>query len=134
MVKVLVLEDDACSALALCSLFEQAGAEPISALDTQTAMEEVRRAAPDLLVADLNVLGNASSIDVAHELRRIRPDARVVFVSGYSKEDIEEQVVELQPCSVFTKPMNFEALLDELELAGAPASGAAHAGPVQPPV
>lgn len=113
--KALILEDDACSALALCSLLEQAGVQSFSVADTGAAMEEVRRAAPDLLFADINVLGAGSSLDVARELRSIRPDAKLFFVSGYPKEEVEEQVATLQPCFVHSKPVNFETLLEEIE-------------------
>lgn len=115
MLRALVLEDDACSALALSTLLGQAGLEVTTVSDTDEALREVARLAPDILLADWGVLGEVSSLEVARQVRKLRPEARLVFISGFSRRDIEREVAGLNPCTVYDKPVNFDELLSELE-------------------
>ena len=115
MVSALILEDDACSALAMVSLLEQQGIVATTIADTGDALEEVKKSKPDLLLADWNALGQQSSLELARELRRVRPDSKVLFISGFSRDYIEKQLGDFAPCSVFTKPINFEELVDEVK-------------------
>ncbi len=114
MVSALILEDDACSALAMSSLLEQQGITATTLSDTEDAVEEVKKSKPDVLLADWNALGRQSSLELAQELRRVRPDSKVLFISGFSRDYIEKQIGDFGPCSVFTKPINFEELVDEV--------------------
>ncbi len=114
MIRALILEDDACSALAMSSLLEQQGISATTVADTADAVEEVRKSKPDVLLADWNALGQRSSLELAQELRRVRPDSKVLFISGLSRDYIEKQLGDFAPCTVFTKPINFEELVDEI--------------------
>lgn len=114
MIRALILEDDACSALAMSSLLDQQGISSITVADTADAVEEVRKSKPDVLLADWNALGEHSSLELAQELRRVRPDSKVLFISGFSLDYIEKQIGDFAPCTVFTKPINFEELVDEI--------------------
>jgi len=114
MIRALILEDDACSALAMSSLLEQQGVSATMVADTADAVEVVRKSKPDVLLADWNALGERSSLDLARELRRVRPDSKVLFISGFSRDYIEKQIGDFAPCTVFTKPINFEELVDEI--------------------
>ena len=128
MVRALILEDDACSALAMSSLLEQSGVSAVTVADTADAIEEARKSKPDILLADWNALGEQSSLELARELRRLRPDSKVLFISGFSRDYIEKQIGDFAPCSVYTKPINFEELVDEVSQFG---SGNGHAPPPQ---
>ena len=121
----LILEDDACSALALSVLLEQVGIQSTAVADTNSAIRSVAEHAPDILIADWNVLGDVSSIEVARQVRKRRPDARIMFVSGFSREEIEDAASSVAPCSIHVKPLNFDAFLAEIEgsFPGSPQAG-----------
>jgi len=116
MTQALIIEDDACSALALVPLLRRAGIEPTTISDTDTALHVVVQTPPDILIADWNVLGSVSSLEVAQRLRESRSDAKVFFVSGYEREEIEELITDFSPCSIYTKPINFDELLLDLKV------------------
>jgi len=115
MTDALIIEDDACSALALQSLLDRVGIRVTIVPDTDTALQVVRESLPDILIADWNVLGDVSSLEVAKHLRERRPEAQVFFISGFEREEIEELLSDFSPCTVYTKPLNFDAMLVELE-------------------
>ena len=98
----------------MSSLLEQQGVSATMVADTADAVEVVRKSKPDVLLADWNALGERSSLDLARELRRVRPDSKVLFISGFSRDYIEKQIGDFAPCTVFTKPINFEELVDEI--------------------
>lgn len=111
----LILEDDACSALALSALLDQAGIQSATVADTNEAILALEERAPDLLIADWNVLGDVSSVEIARRVRVRRPDARIVFISGFSRDDIEEAASSVAPCSIYVKPLNFDAFFGDIE-------------------
>ena len=123
MTRALIIEDDACSALALETLLRRAGMEPTTIADTDAALRAVKQNPPDILIADWNVVGSVSSLTVAQRLRELRSDARVLFVSGFEREEIEELVSEFSPCSIYTKPINFDVMLLDLEAESPEAPG-----------
>jgi YesN/AraC family two-component response regulator len=87
----------------------------IEASSGQIALEIVRtRQEPiDLLLTDviMPVLGGQ---ELAHEVRRLRPDVRVLFASGYTDDVLVQQEV-LQPgAELIQKPFTRDSLLQKV--------------------
>jgi DNA-binding NtrC family response regulator len=114
MVRALILEDDACSALALTTLLEEMGLHVSSVDNSREAIEKVHDAVPDLPIADWHVFGDMPSLEIARQVRTKNPDAQVIFISGCPREDVAELTQSLGPCSIYEKPLSFEALANDI--------------------
>jgi DNA-binding response OmpR family regulator len=115
MSRVLLLEDDTFSALALSSLLEEEGFEVRCFSSSDVALSSALQEVPDIVIADWSIEGSVTSSDVARRLRTLNPDIRVVFVTGYDSEEIKGQVADLQPCMVFAKPLDFDHFISEMK-------------------
>ncbi len=84
-------------------LLEMDGFEVLQAEDGKAALQLARqhRGPIHLLLTDV-VMPQMGGKDLADQLLQVRPDLRVVFMSGYSDEAIARQGV-LQPGTVFLK-------------------------------
>ena len=83
---ILLVEDDETIRTAACRLLERHGyrvVEARSAGEAVRAMSGAARAA-DLMITDLTV-GDESGVSLARRLRALRPEARVLFMSGYGE-------------------------------------------------
>ena len=69
----------------------------------------------DVALLDKN-LGDGSGLDVARALRRLRPDAEVILVTGYASLDSAIQAVQIGAFDYVTKPISdYEALNLKIE-------------------
>ena len=89
---ILYLDDDESLVLLVTRMLELRGYGINGYIDQQTALAAVRAdpARFDLLVTDYNMPG-MSGLDVAREVRKIRPDLPVVVASGFIDEALRAQ-------------------------------------------
>jgi CheY-like chemotaxis protein len=117
---VLLVEDEPSLRLVIEEMLSEAGYTVLSADSTQAAVEAARShgGSIDLLLTDM-VMPGTGGRDLAAQVQALRPDIRVVYMSGYS-----EQMGEL-PARVhfIQKPFTDAALLQKLRAALAPATG-----------
>ena len=87
---LLLVEDDAAVRVIERRLLEIAGHLVLEAHDYDSAVELVRAYAGviDLVVCDVMLPGRTGR-EVADALRRLRPDVRILFVSGHSREIVQ---------------------------------------------
>jgi PAS domain S-box-containing protein len=87
---VLILDDDA-GVLELTALYLKArGFSTLTCDSAQSAMEKFRDAggAIGILIADVTLPGSSSGVEVAVKLWNLAPKLKILFVSGYSFEDL----------------------------------------------
>ena len=91
MVRVYLCDDVAALRLVLRTLFELDGSCEVvgEAADGRTALEEVQRLQPDVLVLDLS-LPELDGLEVLEALRETAPDVRPVVFSGYPESELGE--------------------------------------------
>jgi PAS domain S-box-containing protein len=93
---VLLVEDDEMFRGLLAEVLEALGYRVIAAASPDDAVEAVGRLESradriDLLVTDL-VMPGRSGYDLSRELRQQRPDLKVILMSGYSDETLEDRI------------------------------------------
>ncbi len=114
MQQVLVLEDDIITVSLILMLLEEAGFATEHAGNTDDAIVSVNRTAPDILLSDWSLDGSVSAADVARLVRERNPDARVIFITGRSEEELGAQLAGLEPFTLFQKPVEYEAIIGTL--------------------
>jgi PAS domain S-box-containing protein len=108
---LLVVEDESVVRTAAVEFLSGGGYQVISACNGQEALEKVH-AHPGkihLVITDL-VMPDMSGTKLAEMLASIRPESKVLFVSGHSEDEVLKQGVPDPANNFLQKPFSFQAL------------------------
>lgn len=89
--KLLIVEDEAVTALHLTMEFSKLGYSVSSVARGEDALLHLEKEIPDAVLMDINLAGRLDGIETAKALR-VRGAHRVVFMSGYDRRDLEKRV------------------------------------------
>ncbi len=108
---ILVVEDEEVVRDLICTVLRESGYHVLSAPSAGEALELARRhpGRLDLLVTDI-VMPDMHGPALARTLSPLRPQMKLLFVSGYSEKDIDEQGVLGQAMVVLQKPFTRQSL------------------------
>lgn len=113
-IRVLIVDDDVDFARELRDMLEVAGYSVRSCFDGQTAIRRCLEEPFDAMILDLR-LPDASGTDVFSAVREARPDLRIVPITGFGQEALENAAHTIDPNRVLHKPFNPDSLLRMLE-------------------
>jgi len=126
---ILVLEDDPQVRRIIVSMLQTRGYRVLASADERQALAAAEAESHiDMLLSDV-VLPQMSGPEVAERLRTTHPDARVLFVSGYTADAVAKRGVPETGASFLQKPFTGRQLGRSVReiLDGRPLSGAADA-------
>ena len=117
---ILVVEDDRFVRALVTTILSEHHYQVLSVGDGEAALQILRgEVAVDLLFTDLVLPGTLTGPRLAAEARRLRPNLKVLFTSGYSDASIEEiGLVESEaefvakPCRRHDLPARIKASLE----------------------
>ena len=93
--RILVVEDHAPFRHAICAaLHERAEFQTLEAVDGLEAVRKAEELQPDLILLDIN-LPKMNGFEVAKQIRRLAPQARLLFMSQESSPDIVREALGL---------------------------------------
>lgn len=113
--KILIVENEAITALDIQKLLESMGFEVVSIVSS--GMEAVRKARdlkPDLILMDILIKGNMDGIETAEEIMNLF-DIPVIYLTAYSDEKTFERIKLTQPYGFITKPISYSELRASIE-------------------
>ncbi len=108
MSKILVIDDDVVVRTAMVQFLEDLGYDVVSAEDGQRGMRLFRSEKPDLVITDI-IMPEKEGIQTIAEIRRERPDAKVIAVSGGGRignTDFLKIARQLGATDVIAKPVD----------------------------
>jgi PAS domain S-box-containing protein len=111
--RVLVVDDEAAVAQTTVHLLEQAGYRAEACTDPQAALARFR-ADPDgfaLVLTDLT-MPRLTGLELAAEIRRVRPDVRLLLGTGFSADLDDQRLTELGFSGLVLKPYTLRTLAD----------------------
>jgi CheY-like chemotaxis protein len=112
---VLVVEDEEVVRQLLCSVMEDAGYEVLCAGSPREAIDMVQRhGAPIHLTITDVVMPEMHGPALARELLAVQPEMKILFVSGYSENDISDQGVIEPGLEVLQKPFTQQVLVSRV--------------------
>ncbi len=111
--RVLIVDDDRDHAESLADVLEMRGHPVELAHSGEEAVERFRGAEFDLVLLDVKLPG-INGVETFVELKRIRPTARVMMMTGYSLEQLIAQAIEGGALGVLYKPFAATQLLEAL--------------------
>jgi CheY-like chemotaxis protein len=109
--KILVVEDEEIVRELVCEILRSSGYQ-VLATDRGSEAERLVRSTKggiDLLISDV-VMPEMNGAEVARRVHELAPRARVLFVSGYSENDMADQGLETLSYQVLQKPFTPSAL------------------------
>jgi len=112
---ILVVEDKEPVRSVLLEILAGLGYEALEASDGEHALEIARThdGPIHLLLADI-VMPGLQGDEVARRLRALRPETKVLFMSGYTKKAIADSLVEESGAAFIPKPFSLPELTEKL--------------------
>ncbi len=107
--KVLVVDDDPVVGKSFERVLEGKGWSVIVAYDAAQALERMREAEVDLLVADIRMPG-MNGLELAERVKQRRPWTPVMIVTGYGTEADEERARAAGVSAFLHKPLSPETI------------------------
>jgi len=110
MSRILVVEDEAIVAMSLCLQLRQAGHEPLQPAATgEQAIKSAMEHKPDAILMDINLARGMNGVEAGHSIRHFSA-VPIIFISGYTNENLIRQALTLQPAEYLVKPLSFHRL------------------------
>ncbi|MGA2778259.1 MAG: response regulator [Steroidobacteraceae bacterium] len=121
MKTVLMVEDDPKIAMAFGIRLKSMGYSVITASDAVTAVSQVRKSKPDVVVLDISLPGGDGFL-VAERIARLVESAAtpIIFITASQRPDLRERAMNLGAVAFLRKPFQATELADAIESALAP--------------
>ena len=108
--KILIVEDEAISAMALEFTLERMGYEVSGIVDTgEEAITHSAKYKPDLVLMDTHLSTAMSGVQAANQIWRLEA-IRAVFISAYNATEMQEAFCDAYPLLNLVKPVLDEDL------------------------
>ena len=108
--KILIVDDDPVIRELVGMLVEQAGFQPLLAVDASGALALDEQHHPELAIVDVDLGSPTSGLDLLRELKALR-DTPVILLSGLSSVDVRVSGLELGADDYLTKPFGDAELI-----------------------
>jgi len=113
MTRVLIVDDDRDHAESLADVLDMRGHEAELAYSGEDGIERFRRGDFDFVLLDVRLPG-INGVDTFLEMKKIRPSAQVMMMTGFSVEQLVAQAIEGGALGVLHKPFAALQVLDVL--------------------
>ena len=111
---IFVVDDDQDVAEGLADVLEMSGHEVTLAHSGEEAIEIFSAQDFDIAFMDVMMPG-MNGVETFLEIRKIKPNAKVIMMTGYSVEQLLQQAVDNGAIGVLSKPVAIELVNDALE-------------------
>ncbi len=109
---ILVVDDEMLVRMMVADGLSDAGFVCAEAGDGAEAMRHIESDAPiDLLVSDVGLPGGMNGRQLAEAARCLRPDLKVLFITGYADKAVLEDIASLADTDVMLKPFDIDKLV-----------------------
>ena len=113
--KILVVDDDEAVRSVTFEMLKRLGFDVMTADSGATALEEASHQSFDLVLLDL-ARPNMSGVEVFSSLKELKPESRVIFMSGCSKDEFSDLLSDNEATiSVLSKPFPMQELKVSVE-------------------
>ncbi len=113
--EILIVEDEAFTAMSLRLELERAGYNVCSILSTgEQAVSFTKDNKPDYILMDIRLGGEIDGIEAAEQIKSSQ-NLPIIFMSGYDDKSSRQRAQKLNPLSYLVKPITLGDLTDVLE-------------------
>ncbi len=112
---VLIVDDEPLIRMLVREVVEESGYQSLEAGDAAAALAMLQPLAEvDLLIADLGLPGSMNGRQLAEAARQLRPDLKVLFITGYLDHPALTPASLSEGMQVLLKPFSIEKLAQAL--------------------
>jgi CheY-like chemotaxis protein len=109
--KILLVEDEAISAIMLAIELKKFGHEVVKTVSTgEAAVQSLLNTKPDMILMDVRLAGKWDGIETAECIRKTSV-VPIVFTTGYTIRELSGRAEKLESIRYVSKPMKIENLL-----------------------
>lgn len=112
---VLIVEDEPAVLSILAEYLQDAGYRVLEA-ESATRAFDILASKPrlDLLITDYRLPGDVSGVAIAEPALKLRPDLKVIFISGYPAEIYDSGSPLIRQAPVLAKPFALDSLYAQI--------------------
>ncbi len=112
--KILIVEDEAISAMALKYTVERLGCDVVGVVDTgEAAIQTAAEQRPDMILMDTRLRTSMSGVEAANIIWK-QGRIRSIFISAYSAAELEKDYRGALPFTLLVKPVLEEDLEQQI--------------------
>lgn len=109
-IKILIVEDEVIVAMRFEIFFVRRGYEVYKTVASgEEAVEIAALEKPDVVLMDINLKGELNGIQAAEQIVE-KFNVPIIFMTGYSDEELRKQAEKLNPLGYFLKPVNMNEI------------------------
>lgn len=110
-IKVLVVEDEALTAMSLKMDLESLGVEVLKMVAMgEEAVTIAHETPPSLVLMDIRLAGGMDGIEAAEAITKEHHDIPIVFMSGFATDYIKRRADKLNPLDFLEKPLTISSI------------------------
>jgi PAS domain S-box-containing protein len=111
---ILLVEDEKMLRSATKTMLEKLGYKVLEAVDGVEAVSQFEANMDMISITLMDVImPNKNGLDAYQEIRAIRPDAKVIFISGYTRGETAREIQD-EGLELLLKPVSVRELLDKI--------------------
>jgi two-component system, NtrC family, response regulator HydG len=112
--RVFIVDDDRDHGESIADVLSMRGFETELAFSGEAGLARFREAEFDIVFMDVKLPG-MNGVETFFEFRKLKPDVKVMLMTGFSLEQLVAQAVDNGPLGVLRKPFQVKDLLDVLD-------------------
>lgn len=111
---ILIIDDEQAIRESLFMLLSEEGFDCETARDGKEGLEKAKNKRYDLIILDL-IMPRLSGVGVTREIKRIQPDAKLLFITAYSDQEKLSTLANDPDPLILLKPIDFDELLELIQ-------------------
>jgi len=113
--KILIVEDEVIIAMRFEVFFSRRGYQVVGLVSSgEEAVKAAIKEKPDLILMDINLKGMMSGIEAATKITA-EDNIPIIFMTGYSDENLRMEADKVNPLGYFMKPIDMNEVLDAIK-------------------
>ena len=117
--KILLIDDDFNQCITLKKILDAKGYQTFTAANSKEALKLVAETDFDLVLTDLILKGDKNGVEIFKEMKKIKPNIKVMLFTGYGPEEEQHLLMESQLEGMLDewlrKPIEPEELIKAIE-------------------
>ncbi|MDX1571333.1 MAG: response regulator [Xanthomonadales bacterium] len=115
--RLLIVDDDPSVRETLEDYFEYRGCRVRSAESVSEARHTLAMGfSPDVVISDWQLGGPETGAELVREIKRFKPNSETYLISGHSREEVIDDLGELEISGIYTKPLEIGDLARSIGL------------------